>query len=161
VISFFQNPFFFRVNPVIKWAQNNTHILLNIKLSHRHDAPGCLDVTNESLVFKDNQVNYTASGISAGVPLYFEMFLVLDKPIISSLSSWQKESVGTFSVTLKKKKNGLWKKVVESKEQIGQHQIQIWWEMRSQFKKSFDKHIDMLDDEEETETESKVSLSFL
>lgn len=137
------------VNPVVKWAQNTTHIFVSVKLSHRHDAPGCLDVRNESMKMDNGTVNYTASGVSAGVPLNFEMFLTLNRTIDNEDSIWQKESVGTFSMTLKKHRKTMWKHLVDSKEQISRHQIQLWWEMGEKNQKAFDRYLDRLEEEED------------
>lgn len=38
-----------RTQPVIRWAQNLTHIFLNLRLSHRHDSPTCSDIRYENI----------------------------------------------------------------------------------------------------------------
>ena len=39
------------VRPVFKWGQTYRKIFINLKYSHRFDAPGCLDVYNQTLKF--------------------------------------------------------------------------------------------------------------
>ena len=32
------------VSPAIQWAQSMEHVYIQIKFSHRHDSPGCLEL---------------------------------------------------------------------------------------------------------------------
>lgn len=40
------------VLPVFKWGQSKTEVFIEIKLSHRFDAPGCLDSISNDDVHK-------------------------------------------------------------------------------------------------------------
>jgi len=45
--------------PATAWAQSLSHIYLQIKFSHLHDAPGCLEVTQDSLEVEKNKLVFT------------------------------------------------------------------------------------------------------
>lgn len=144
----------------MKWAQNISHVFINVKLSHRHDAPGCLDVFNERMDFTTNSLNFSAFGIQAHVPINFQLALTFDSAIVPDFATWQKESVGTMTITLRKWENQLWRKIVPTRELIDRHQIQLWWEMREVYKIDFDNYLEMLENDEEEEYNSVNLLDF-
>jgi hypothetical protein len=39
-----------KTHPVIKWAQSESQIFLNLRLSHRHDSPTCSDIRFEQIL---------------------------------------------------------------------------------------------------------------
>ncbi len=44
--------------PVLKWGQNNTHIFLTMKLSHRWDSPPCLYTQKEHWSVINDSLEY-------------------------------------------------------------------------------------------------------
>lgn len=44
------------VQPVVQWAQSRNHTFINIKFSHRQDAPACLNAKLEVADIKNNSV---------------------------------------------------------------------------------------------------------
>lgn len=46
------------VQPVINWAQSRNHTLINIKFSHRVDAPACINAKIENITMEGNKVIY-------------------------------------------------------------------------------------------------------
>lgn len=84
----------YRVSPVFQWVQNNTHLFIQIKFAHRHDAPGCLEVKSDRIEFSPNGFYFSAYGIQAQQPIHFLLNLTFYKDIISEQSTWNLESVG-------------------------------------------------------------------
>lgn len=41
------------IEPFLCWAQNMTHILVSVKLSHRTDSPPCVNVKQEQAIAKN------------------------------------------------------------------------------------------------------------
>lgn len=41
------------IEPFLCWAQNMTHVLMSVKLSHRTDSPPCVNVKQEQAVAKN------------------------------------------------------------------------------------------------------------
>lgn len=53
-----------KIKPVIKWAQNKSQVFLYIKLAHRYDAPGCIDIKEKNIkVTDDNKLLFNVKCI--------------------------------------------------------------------------------------------------
>merc|ERR1712100_295584 len=53
---------FVDASPAFQWAQNSTHIFLNVKFAQRWNAPGALEVSNETVDVSDCCFNFSALG---------------------------------------------------------------------------------------------------
>ncbi|KAF4676026.1 hypothetical protein FOL47_006826 [Perkinsus chesapeaki] len=130
------------VTPAIQWAQNSTHVFMNIKFSHRWNSPGALRVRDPQLSVSPCCFNFSATGELSGVVkryiLSFELahdvvpyleddqtqkrmsasalLLVLtsDLPlrILAPRGWWTQSSVGRMTVTLKKNAPKKWRQLV-------------------------------------------------
>ena len=43
---------------MIKWGQNNSHVFINIKTSHRWDSPPCLNTKRETAFLNESLLEY-------------------------------------------------------------------------------------------------------
>jgi hypothetical protein len=41
------------LEPVVKWAQNHSHVFLSFKLSHRIDSPPCVNIKQEKKIARN------------------------------------------------------------------------------------------------------------
>lgn len=46
------------LEPVFRWGQNMTHILINLKFAHRWGSPGCLDTWNKTMTIYNDEDNF-------------------------------------------------------------------------------------------------------
>ena len=116
-----------KITPFFKWGQNSTHILINLKYSHREDSPGCLDVTNHILNVEDKKFFFSAEGHQSHRNMIFSLNLNLIKDI--SGFKFFHESVGTVLIVLEKKLEEFWDTFCL--ENLGK----VWWELGNKDKK--------------------------
>ena len=50
-----------KVRPVFKWGQSKRYVYVHIKYSHRFDAPGCLDIFNQTVGLNEDQAGQSAA----------------------------------------------------------------------------------------------------
>jgi hypothetical protein len=116
----------------IEWAQSPSEILLNIKFSHKLDAPATLNVeANNVTVISDKLILSASNGRKI-----FNLELDLHKNVIPEESTWSMASVGRMTFNLKKA-NGLsrWSKLTKSSQKM-----HLWWEMSEKHSKENDKY---------------------
>jgi len=140
------------ITPVFQWIQSHSHLYLQIKFAHRHDAPGCLEVKNERVEFKENGFYFSAFGVQAQQPIHFVLNLTLFKEIIPEQSTWNLESVGRLFVSIAKANNEVWVYPLKNNEKIPG--MRLWWEMKDTYKDATEEYEKLLE-EQETDSGSK------
>lgn len=137
------------VYPCFEWAQSMDRIFINIKFSHKWDAPGCMDVKDSEVLVHENLVMINTVCVIGDNPVKYvlnlDLYDYIDENDIMSNTS----TTGRFQLSLKKKTSGYWK-ILRRKYSDFPKNSRIWIEMR-------DKFIDQLpkfeDEEEENEDE--------
>ncbi|KAM3137755.1 hypothetical protein pb186bvf_010175 [Paramecium bursaria] len=132
------------VTPVVQWAQSKNHTLINIKFSHRQDAPACLNCKLEVLEIKEKSILIEAFGIVSHIPIKYRYSIELYKQIDPKTSREQIEAVGTMTLNLTKIETGLWMRLTEIDEKT-----QIWWDMRDNLRRDMDEFAQLLEKESE------------
>ena len=95
------------LSPAFQWAQSPEEVFLNVKFSHKLDAPATLNVQH-NLTIEGNQLHLSATN---GVK-YFKLELELLRGIVAEESSWSSSSNGRITVTLKKTSPANWARLL-------------------------------------------------
>ncbi|KAF4723523.1 hypothetical protein FOZ63_015221 [Perkinsus olseni] len=114
-----------KVTPAIQWAQNSTHVFINIKYSHRWNSPGALHVTDPSLAVSSCCFNFSATGEHSGVV----------KQYLLSFELAHDSSVGRMTVTLEKAEGNIkWRQlVVDPKRQPSLGHVGRWLDLEERY----------------------------
>lgn len=121
------------VSPAMQWAQNSTHVFLAIKFCQRWNAPGALEVENETVSFAGGCFNFTAFGEHSFIRRRYHLSFELFQPTLSAASSWFFASAGRVTVIIAKALPGNWPRlmaagIVEPKN------LGVWRDMREKWK---------------------------
>lgn len=87
--------------PVLKWAQNLTHIFVAAKLSHRWDSPPCLKSIQEKYELENSILSFINVCLVSNAEIKFHFIEKLHKKTKQSLEV-KKDGVGTYSLTFEK-----------------------------------------------------------
>ncbi len=134
----FQNQFKYNdteyaiVSPAIQWAQSLDNIYLQIKLSHRHDAPGCLELIDEDIRLSPSHFLLTATCKQSDYPMKFLLDLQLFDLVDDLKSTSERSSVGRVNIVLRKNRSGYWKSLVKQGVPLPPN-IKVWYDMRKKF----------------------------
>lgn len=123
------------ISPAFEFAQSHEIVALNVKFSHKLDAPGALGCkasrpadfyfpSNSSLIFKANCATKT-----------FVLSLTLHDEVDPQSSSFELTSVGRATITLRKKTIGVWPRLQAKEGAKKQHQ---WWQMQERLDKEIE-----------------------
>lgn len=85
------------VSPAFQWAQSPTEILLNVKFSHKIDAPATLNVEAQNVTILEDRLLLKASDGRKN----FNLDLTFFEPIVPSDSRYDMASVGRMTFNLK------------------------------------------------------------
>jgi len=126
------------VSPAMQWAQNSTHVFIAVKFAQRWNAPGALQVENETVAFSSCCFNFTAFGehslIRRRYHLSFELFL----PAVSAASSWSWAAAGRMTVIVAKAKAANWPRLYRDATATPKN-LGIWRDMREKWKEDLSK----------------------
>ena len=120
------------VAPVMKWGQSDNEVHIFLKLSHRFDSPGCLDLSKEPEVFlENNSLRFRAECVQASYPLIF----VLDFQVFKEVEKIQLEkmSIGNYRLILFKKNIDIWEDLFANFEDRNKFVIKIWYELEDRY----------------------------
>ena len=118
--------------PVIKWAQSEKDLFVFFKLSHRFDAPGCLEVHKDPIInFDFKNIKMVANCVQAGNPIQFIMDFKL-KYNIKNLKL-ERTSVGTYLLVLEKTDDIIWEDLFENFEERAKYNLKIWYELEDNY----------------------------
>lgn len=123
------------IPPAFQYAQSLTEVLLNIKFSHKIDAPATLNVEPVNVTLTNEGKLFLLA--SDGARKNFKLDLDLYDEIIPSESSYALASVGKFTFTIKKAKSpSKWPRLTKSTVKIPN--LHIWWEMAEKYEDDFE-----------------------
>jgi hypothetical protein len=145
-----------KVQPVFKWGQSNSEVFIEIKLSHRFDAPGCLDTLSREDVHdvisltQGTSFRFSRKCVQANQPLLFELEFPLFQPIESV--DLEPNSVGKLTVVLKKSEEKLWKDLFSDPADRKKFTFKVWSELSDSypemedFYELYDDYLETLED---------------
>lgn len=127
------------VSPAFQWAQSNSSIYIQIKLSYRWSSPGALSVHHENITLNSTSVLFSGIGKHSTVEKHYILKLPLYNTIDVEKSTWLWGSVGKLSMTLKKAEEGLWPTLLNSSAKMPN--MHVWLDMQDALQqKSNEKH---------------------
>jgi hypothetical protein len=128
------------VSPAFQWAQNTEYIFLQIKYSHRFDAPGCLEAKIDGININtgSNNASFQAYCIQGDVPIIFKLELSFSGNVMSEGSSYESTSAGRYEIRIKKETTGFWKKLLHVDFEAPRN-MRMWLEMRKKYENELEK----------------------
>lgn len=120
------------VSPAAQWAQNSTHIFLSVKFAQRWNAPGSLEVENETLLISNCCFNFTAFGEHSFIKRRYHLSWELLQPLLPESSTWSLASVGRMAVTIAKKKAANWPRLHRDTSAVPKN-LGIWRDMKEKW----------------------------
>jgi hypothetical protein len=131
--------------PAIQWAQSMDSVYIQIKLSHRHDAPGCLELLDEQSSVAATNLRFTATCKQSEHPMRFHLDLFLFDIVDEDKSSTGRSSVGRVNIVLKKRIPKYWKSL--SREGLHMPNVRPWYDMRKRFEDEMQFYYDQEEEE--------------
>ena len=119
-----------KVIPAIQWAQNMSERFLEVKFSHRHDSPGCLEVNNLNITIYNNTIFLSSQCVLGDIPIFFEMNFTCLYDFDKNMSSFQPGSVGRYQLRIKKKENKYWDRLLLNENDTPSN-LRVWFEMKN------------------------------
>ena len=138
------------VAPAYQWAQSPEMVYLDVKFSHRLDAPGCLEVKTPAVSISEHKITFTGSCARSTQRIKLELDLELYAEIDVEGSDYSFTSVGRLNVNLKKKEIAAWPKPMKGKKPNNVH---TWWEMKEKYQELMNAYTG--EDDEITQNEKK------
>jgi len=152
-----------KVIPAVQWAQNMSHIFLEVKFSHRHDSPGCLEVNDLNINITNNSLLLNAECILGDIPIKFELDFNCLNEFDKNMSQYKPGSVGRYQLFIKKKENKYWERLLLNESNTPTN-LRIWFEMKNKYDdqiKKYEKKQEIDDNDktfEELEKEIKENM---
>ena len=152
-----------KVIPAVQWAQNMSHIFLEVKFSHRHDSPGCLEVNDLNINITNNSLLLNAECILGDIPIKFELDFNCLNEFDKNMSQYKPGSVGRHQLFIKKKENKYWERLLLNESDTPTN-LRIWFEMKNKYDdqiKKYEKKQEIDDNDktfEELEKEIKENM---
>lgn len=128
-----------KVIPAVQWAQNMTYIFLEIKFSHRHDSPGCLEVNNLYINISNNSLLLNAECVLGDIPIKFELDFNCLYEFDQNMSTYKPGSVGRYQLFIKKKENKYWDRLLLNESDTPTN-LRIWFEMKNKYDEQIKKY---------------------
>ena len=128
-----------KVIPAVQWAQNMTYIFLEVKFSHRHDSPGCLEVNNLNINITNNSLLLNAECVLGDIPIKFELDFKCLYDFDHNMSSYKPGSVGRYQLFIKKKENKYWDRLLLNESDTPTN-LRIWFEMKNKYDEQIKKY---------------------
>lgn len=94
--------------PVLKWGQNDTHLFISMKMSHRWDSPPCLSTKQEFSSLTNQTFEYVNICVVSHQKIRFETKFDFFSNVVDGEVRVIKDGVGTFSTIIQKAEGKVW-----------------------------------------------------
>lgn len=138
--------------PAFQWAQSMDDVFLEIKFSHRHDTPGCLEMKEMNVDIKNNTVSFVGYCVLGDVPIKIDFFIKTWQKINIERSSHRFGSAGRYQINLKKNETGMYWDKLLSEDTPNPPNMRVWFEMKEKFEEQIKKYEEQ-DEEDEFKRE--------
>ena len=137
------------ISPAFQWAQSLDDIYIEIKFSHRHDSPGCIEINNINVTITNNTANFIGYCILGDIPIKIDFYIETWQDIDYENSTHGFYGlVGRYQMILRKKINGMyWDKLLSDKSNYLPN-MGIWFEMKEKFQDQIKKFEEQIDNED-------------
>jgi len=121
--------------PAFQWAQGGNEIFINVKFSHKIDAPATLNVEPTKVNLTSHELELQASDGRKNFNLHLRFFEEIDP----DSSSWSLGSVGRMVFTIRKKQEepSRWKRLLQTDKRLSQ--MHYWYEMAEEYEDELEK----------------------
>ena len=123
-------------SPAFQWAQSSEWLLLDVKFTHRFDAPGCLDVRSLRVNITESRFSLSATCLMSGEQIKYSLEFDFFQSVFSDKSGYKNTSSGRITVNIRKKEKGDWKLPMKGKKP---QNLQTWFEMSEKTQGEMDK----------------------
>lgn len=110
------NPNFLLVAPAFFWYQDNYHVTLEIMFSHRHTAPGCVDIEDyNAMIYENNQTfHFNANCLMGDDEYFFE----LEFNLFGKVNKIEEQQIarGMIKIRIEKTEKNEWNALVPEGE---------------------------------------------
>ena len=122
------------VTPAFQWAQGSHEIFLNVKFSHKIDAPATLNVEPMKVNLTSQELSLEATDGRKNFNLHIEFLHEVDP----NNSTWSLGSVGRMVFNIKKEqdKPSKWKRLLKSDKRLTQ--MHYWYEMGEKYSRELE-----------------------
>lgn len=132
------------IAPVMKWGQNANEVFIFLKLSHRFDAPGCLELIKDPDVkVQERRLSLRAECVQATLPMVFVLDFDMMRPVESVKVT--RMSVGTYELTMKKKEKGIWEDLLLDFDERSKYNLKVWYELEDVYPDDMEEFYDKMD----------------
>ena len=142
------------VAPVMKWGQSNSEVHIFLKLSHRFDSPGCLELIKEpETSFESGKLKFKAECVQASYPMIF----VLDFEVYEGVDKMkiEKMSIGNYRIILTKIKEDIWEDLFKNFDDRNKFTLKIWYELEDRYPAAMEEFYTKMDKYFKTKKEEK------
>jgi hypothetical protein len=122
-----------QVSPAFQWAQNSSHVFIQVKFAQRWNAPGALELENSSVTVSDCCLSFKGHGEHSMIKKEYKLFLQFLDPVSEPHSSWHFAAAGRLAVTVAKVRARKWERLLRS-ENVQPENMGIWRDMQEKWK---------------------------
>jgi len=126
------------VSPASQWAQNSTHVFLAVKFAQRWNAPGALEVGNQTVSITSCCFNFTAFGEHSMIRRRYHLSWELFQPLVVEASSWSWAAAGRMTVIFAKAKPAHWPRLMSGPTAAPKN-LGIWHDMQDKWTSDLEK----------------------
>jgi hypothetical protein len=124
---------YFSVSPAFMWSQSLKEVFIQIKLAHRHDSPGCLELKNQEIKVETNKVFFRGYCVQGDIPIKFELNIDLFDEVLSKEAIVNSGSVGRITIIVPKKQSPkYWRSVYKDGVTVPNN-MKIWIEINEKY----------------------------
>lgn len=138
-----------KVVPSLRWAQSLKNVFIQIKFSHRFDAPGCTEVENIKTTIEESQIALVGECVLSDIPIQFVLNLPLIDSIDKSQSLFVHKSSGPYFELLKREPK-YWANIISEENKKNFNQITIWYEMKEKYANELKEYEEASSEEEKS-----------
>lgn len=128
------------VTPASQWAQNSTHVFIQVKFAQRWNAPGALEISNNTMEFTDCCMKFEAYGEHSMILRRYSLSLKFLEAIVPKESSWHLAAAGRMTVTIAKAKVANWGQLVHPSTEAPKN-LGTWRDMRDRWLQDLEKFV--------------------
>ena len=133
------------ISPAFQWAQSLKNVFLDVKPSHRLDAPGCNDLRESVVNITESTFSFSAKCVRSGSKIKILLEFELFGKVVVEESSHNFTPLGRLHVNLKKYRGDIWTIPVKGKKPGN---MNIWWEMKEKYEEEISKVTGDIDEED-------------
>ena len=91
------------VETPVQWAQSLSHVFVELRYAHRHDAPGCSNAHDEQIEIQEDYISLSVLCVEVNTKVKYNIKIMLWDKIDVNRSSHEYQAVGRQHFTLAKK----------------------------------------------------------